>query len=63
MGDLLLLFPIIGPYDELLRVAYVFATEAIFAVSFLGLAAITLLAFGLLWVTVPETKDFRANLL
>lgn len=28
-----------------------------FAVSFLGLAAVALVAFGLLWLTVPETKD------
>ena len=32
-----------------------------FAVSFLGLAAIALLAFGLLWLTVPETRDLAAK--
>ena len=28
-----------------------------FAISFLGLAAVALVAFGLLWLAVPETKD------
>jgi predicted MFS family arabinose efflux permease len=31
-----------------------------FSISFLGLAAVALIAFALLWLTVPETKDLTS---